>query len=158
MIKQTSHLVSMGSPPHVAILNMLEAISTSQYSMSDEVSGNIVADLRKRGTFGGFSGERMQLLIYGMWNKVEYALKDSQKAAGQLEECFDSKEMQSVLNGRTSKYIFWRGTFDMLPLSYKCSHCLCLNNFLQVLLIGNQRNQVTSFGYINKADEVSNFL
>ena len=78
--------------------------------------------------------------------------------AGQLEECFDSKEMQSVLNGRTYKYIFWRGTFDMLPLSYKCSHCLCLNNLLQALLIVNQRYQVTLFRYINCDYEVSRLV
>ena len=59
--------------------------------MRDEVSGDIVADLRKRGTFGGLSGERMQSLIYGMWNKVEYDFKDSQTSAFKLEECYDSK-------------------------------------------------------------------
>ena len=42
-----------------------------------EKSGNIVAELRKRGTFGGFSEDRMQSLLEGIWNKVEYALKDS---------------------------------------------------------------------------------
>ena len=57
----------------------------------DEVSGNIIAELRKRGTFGGFSEERMQSLLEGMWNKIEYDLKDSQELAGQLEECSDSK-------------------------------------------------------------------
>ena len=30
----------------------------------------------------------------------------------------------------------------MLPESYKFSHGLCLNNLLQVLLIGNQRYKV----------------
>ena len=50
--------------------------------MVDEVSGNIVADLRKRGIFGSFSEERMQSLLEIIWNKVEYALKDSKKAAG----------------------------------------------------------------------------
>ena len=37
-----------GIPPHVTILTMLEAIRTSQDSKTDEVSGNIVAELRKR--------------------------------------------------------------------------------------------------------------
>ena len=50
--------------------------------MGGKVSDNIVADLRKRGTFGGFSEERMQSLLEIIWNKVEYALKDSKKAAG----------------------------------------------------------------------------
>ena len=45
--------------------------------MRDELSGDIVADLRKRGTFGGSSWDKMQSLIYGMWNKAEYALKYS---------------------------------------------------------------------------------
>ena len=44
--------------------------------MKDDVSGSIVAELRKRGTFGGFSEESMHPLLEGMWNKVEYALKD----------------------------------------------------------------------------------
>ena len=61
---------------------MLEAIRTSQDGIEDEVSGNIVEDLRKRGTFGGFSDERMQLLLTGMLNKVEYYLNDSQKVVG----------------------------------------------------------------------------
>ena len=47
--------------------------------MADEVSGNIVAELRKRGTFGGFSEERMHLVLEGMWDKVEYDLNDAQK-------------------------------------------------------------------------------
>ena len=38
--------------------------------MADEVLGKIIAELRKRGKFGGFSDERMQLLLEGMWNKV----------------------------------------------------------------------------------------
>ena len=58
------------------------------------------------GTFGGFIEESMQLLLEGMWDKVEYALKDSKKSAGQLEERSDSKVMQSLFNGRTTNTIF----------------------------------------------------
>ena len=39
--------------------------------MADEVSGNIVAELRNKGTFGGFSEKRMQSLLEIVWNKVE---------------------------------------------------------------------------------------
>ena len=46
----------------------------------------------------------------------------------------------------------------MLPQSYKFSHGLCLNNFLQVWLIGNQRDQFTPFRYINQAYELSHFF
>ena len=49
---------------------MLEAIRTSQECMADKVSGNIIAELRKRGTFGGFNEESMQSVLEGMWNKV----------------------------------------------------------------------------------------
>ena len=93
-----------------------------------------------------------------MWNKVDYALKDSQKMAGQLEEFSDSKRIQSVLNGRTFKYHLGGGRFHMLPQSYEFSHGLCLNNFLQVLLIGNQRDQVPPFRYIDWDDEVSHLV
>ena len=55
---------------------MLEAISTSHDSVSDEVLGDIVVALRKRGTFGGISEERMQSVPERLWNKVEYSLKD----------------------------------------------------------------------------------
>ena len=51
--------------------------------MTDEVSGNIVVELRKREIFGSFSEERVQSLLEVMWNKVEYYLKVSRKAAGQ---------------------------------------------------------------------------
>ena len=78
-----------GISPRVTILTMLEAISTSQDSMADEVLGNIVAELIKRGNFGGFDDDSMQSLIEVMWNKVEYDLKDSLKAAGKLEEFSD---------------------------------------------------------------------
>ena len=44
--------------------------------MVGEVSGNIFAGLRKRGTFVCFSEERMQYSLEEMWNKVEYALRD----------------------------------------------------------------------------------
>ena len=64
---------------HVTILKILEAIRISQGGMLDEVLGDIVPDLRKRVTFGGFSEERMQSLLEGMWNKVEHALKYPQK-------------------------------------------------------------------------------
>ena len=46
----------------------------------------------------------------------------------------------------------------MLPQSYKISHGLCLNKPLQILLIGNQRDQVTLFRYINWDDEVSHLV
>ena len=46
----------------------------------------------------------------------------------------------------------------MFPQSYKSSHNLCLDNFLQVLSIGNQRDQVTPFIYINGSDEVSHLV
>ena len=47
--------------------------------MEDEVSGDIISELRKRRNFGGFSEYRMQLLLEEMYNKVEYDLKDSQR-------------------------------------------------------------------------------
>ena len=46
----------------------------------------------------------------------------------------------------------------MLPQSYTFYHSLCLNDFLQVLLICNQRDQVTPFRYINQADKVSHLV
>ena len=46
----------------------------------------------------------------------------------------------------------------MLPRSYKISISLCLNNFLQVLLIGNQRDQEPPFRYIKRADEVYHLI
>ena len=77
--------------PHVTMLPMLKAIRISQDGMADEVSGNIIAYLMKRGTFGSFSTDMMKSLLEGTWNKVEYGLKDKRNTAGQLEECFDSK-------------------------------------------------------------------
>ena len=105
--------------------------------------------MSKIGTFGGFSEERIQSLLEVIWNKVEYYLKDPQKAAGQLEDCSDSKLTQSVLNGRTFKYHFLGGGFHMFPQSCKCSYILCLNNFTKVWFIGNQRDQVPPVRYIN---------
>ena len=63
--------------------------------------------------------------------------------SGQLEECYNSKVMESVLNGRTFKYHFGGGRLYMIPQSYEFSRGLCLNNFPQVLFAGNQRDQVT---------------
>ena len=74
--------------------------------MVDELSGNIIEELRKSGAFGGFIEERMQLLLERMWDKLEYTLKDSKKSAVQLEECSYSKVMQSVFTGRTLNTIF----------------------------------------------------
>ena len=45
--------------------------------------------------------------------------------------------------------------FHILPKSYKFSHSLCLNDFLQVWLIGNQIDQVLLFRYIYWDGEVS---
>ena len=56
------------------------------------------------------------------------------------------------------RYNFGGDRFYMIPQSYKFSHSLYLNNFLEVWLIGNQRYQVTPFRYINWADEVSRFV
>ena len=74
--------------------------------MLDELSGNIIAELSKSGTLA-VSLESMQLLLEGMWDKVEYALKDSKKSASQLEECSHSKVMQKLFNGRNLNTIFW---------------------------------------------------
>ena len=46
----------------------------------------------------------------------------------------------------------------MLPQFYKFSHGLCLYNFLQVWLIGNQRDQVPPLRYVNQDDGVSNLV
>ena len=46
----------------------------------------------------------------------------------------------------------------MLPQSYKISHSLCLINFLQGWLIGDQKYQDPPFRYINQAYEVSHFF
>ena len=67
---------------------MLEAIRISQDGTVDELLGNIIADLRKSGTFGGFIEERMQSLLEGMWAKVEYALKDSKKIGRSIGRVF----------------------------------------------------------------------
>ena len=56
--------------------------------MVDELSGNIIAELRKSGTFGGFIEESMQLLLEEMWDKVEYALKDSKKISRSIGRVF----------------------------------------------------------------------
>ena len=55
-----------------------------------------------------------------MCNKVEYALKESRKMAGQLEECSNSKGMQSVFNGSTFKYHFGEVVFIcfLSPISF----------------------------------------
>ena len=103
---------------------------TYQDGMEDELLGNIFAELRKRGTFGGFSEQRIQLVLEGIWNKVEYALNYSQKVACKLEQCSDSKGIQSMLNGDTFEYHFWGGRFHMLPQSYTFYYGLCLNNSL----------------------------
>ena len=74
--------------------------------------------------------------------------------SGQLEECPDSKVMQSLLNERIFKCHFVGGKFHMLLQSYKIYHGLCLNNFLRVWLIVNKRDRVPPFRYINQDDEV----
>ena len=91
----------------------------------------------------------MQLLLERMWNKVEGALEDSQKAAGPLEECSNSNGVQSGLDESTFKCLFWGVRFHLLPQSYNFYLGLCSDNFLQVLLICNQRYQVSPFIYIN---------
>ena len=60
-----------------------------------------------------------------------------------------------VEENRHLKHRFWGGRFYILSHSYKFSHGLCLNNFFQVLLKGNERDQVPPFRYINQADKVS---
>ena len=46
----------------------------------------------------------------------------------------------------------------MLPQYYKFSHGLCLNNFIQILLIINQGYQVPIFRYIHWAYEESHLI
>ena len=83
--------------------------------MADEVSGNFISKLSNRETFGGFSEDRMQLLLEGEWNKVEYGLMNSEKVTGQLEEFYDSKGIQTVFNGRTFEYHFVEICFICFP-------------------------------------------
>ena len=63
-----------------------------------------------------------------------------------------------VEENRHLKHRFWGGRFYILSHSYKFSHGLCLNNFFQILLKGNERDQVPSFRYINRYDEVSHLV
>ena len=46
----------------------------------------------------------------------------------------------------------------MLPRFYKFSRCPCLNNFLQVWFIVNQRDQVSTFRHIIWDDEIPRFI
>ena len=46
----------------------------------------------------------------------------------------------------------------MLPQFYKISHGLCLDHFLQVWLMCNQRHQAPVFRYIIRDDELSNLV
>ena len=46
----------------------------------------------------------------------------------------------------------------MLPLSYKFSHSLCLNNLPRVWLIVKHRDQFPPFRYINRSDEESHLV
>ena len=74
-----------------------------QDGIADEASRNIVAELRKKRTFGGFSEERMWLVLDGMWNKVEYTSKDSQKRQVKYKSVMIQKEwkiywMEAFLN------------------------------------------------------------
>ena len=46
----------------------------------------------------------------------------------------------------------------MLPQFYTFSHGLCLNNFLKVWLIVNQRYQFPLFRYMNQANGVSHIV
>ena len=112
------------------------------------------SELRKIGTSGCFREERFLLLLEGMWYKVDYTLKDSPKLACQLEDCSDSKVIQSIFNERTFKYHSGEGRFHMIPHSYTFAHSFCLNNLLQVWLIGNRIYQVLPYRYINPTDEV----
>ena len=52
-------------------------------------------------------------------NKVDFDLKDSLTVSGKSEKCAGSKLIQSVLNGRNSKYHFCGGRFHMFSQSYK---------------------------------------
>ena len=57
-MKQTRHQITLVLPL-VTILTILEAIRKSQDGMAYEVSNITVAELIKRGTFGGFSEEEI---------------------------------------------------------------------------------------------------
>ena len=85
-------------------------------------------------------------------------MKNSQKMAGQLEDFSNSKGVKIGLTGRNFKFNFEGGRFHILPQSYKFSHGLCLNNYLQAWLIGNQIDQVIPFRYINRDYEVSHLV
>ena len=127
------------NPTHVTRLTMLEAIRTSQDGMVDDVLGILLHSWGREEHLAVLVRRWFIRCLKTMWNKAEYVLKDSQKAAGQLEECYDPKGMQSLLNGRNFKYHFLGRWFHILPQSYKFYHGLCLNNLLQVLFIVNQR-------------------
>ena len=70
----------------------------------------------------------------------------------------DKGEEKQLKKKRTFIYNFWGRGFNMLPNSYTFSHGVCLNIFLQVWLIGNQRYQVNQFRYINQDDGVSHLV
>ena len=46
----------------------------------------------------------------------------------------------------------------MIPQSYGFSHGLCLNNFLQLWFMCNQRDQILPFRYINQDYEVPHLV
>ena len=86
---------------------MLGANRKAQDGTAYEVLGHIVSELIKIGTFGSFSEQMMQQVLEGMWNKVEYDLKDSPKMAGQLEECYDFKRNSKCVEWKDFSISFW---------------------------------------------------
>ena len=63
---------------------MLEAIRTSQEGLADEVLRNIVSESWKRQSIRGFNEGRIQSLLEGIWNKLEYDFNYLLKASSQL--------------------------------------------------------------------------
>ena len=81
-----------------------------------------------------------------------------EKLTGKLKDLSDSKGVQSGFNGRTFKYYYGGSRFHNIPQAYELSHGICLNNVVQVLLLGNQRDQVPPLRYIHRHDKVSRLV
>ena len=144
-----------GIPPHVTIVTMLQNIKDGQGQVTQDVVDNIIQELNDRGTFGGFSETRMQVLMNRMIQDVTNEITtvvERHIPAGTTTPAAEN-------TARTNfNYSFLGGQMHMLPEGWVLPHGMNLRACFGLWFVGIKSVNVPPFCFIRRLSEFEHLV
>ena len=142
-----------GIPPHVGILNMLEALKQGQASLQDGIVRELVKELDERGTLGGFNANRMRDIMNEAIGGVRDEIRTI-RATGAAQLVPGGGGEVEVAGPRQHTLHYYNGQYHMLPQGWEYPRGMNLKAVFHLYLIGNRVHKVPPFAIIKNCKDV----